>query len=339
MAVSSVSASSDRRVLVVSPGWIGDAIMALPALQLFRREHPGTEITVLAKPGLLPFWELHAAPQQRLALQGTWATTLALLRGGFSAAYLLPNSIRSALLPWLAAVPERIGLAGKWRRALLTQIVVASQEEACQHQAWEYAAVLAPGTRTLPPPQLTIPQTAHEVAARKLDSLRRPLIGVMPGAARGPSKRWPAERFAAAAKLVCAKLGGSVIIMGGSGDGDACAAVADGVGSPALNLAGATTLPEWAALLAQCAVVLCNDSGGMHLAAAVGVPVVAVFGITDPTRTGPLGERCRVIQRSTVRDRAVPRESAEAVAALAAVTVHDVVTAALELAGNGASHA
>ena len=339
MAVSSASASSERRVLVVSPGWIGDAIMALPALQLFHAQNPGVKITVLAKPGLLPFWELHAAPQHRLAVQGTWATTRALLCGEFSTVYLLPNSIRSALLPWLAAVPERIGLAGKWRQALLTQVVTASQDNARRHQAWEYAAVLAPGAQALPPPQLAIPQIAREAATRRLGALPRPLIGVMPGAARGPAKRWPAERFTETAKTLRAMLGGSVIIMGGAGDAEACAAVAVGVGGTALNLAGATALPEWAALLAQCGVVLCNDSGGMHLAAAVGVPVVAIFGITDPARTGPLGTRCRVVQRSALRNRAVPRKSAAAVAALAAVSAQEVAAAALDLMGSGASHA
>jgi heptosyltransferase-2 len=339
MAASSAFASSERRVLVVSPGWIGDIIMALPALQLFREQHPRVEVAMLAKPGLLPLWELYAVPQRRLAVMGTWSTTLNILRGGFSAAYVLPNSVRSALLPWLAAVPERTGLAGHWRSALLTQVVTPPVAGARQHQAWEYAAVLAPDAQTLPAPRLELPAAARDAAARTLAAQARPLIGVMPGAARGPAKRWPAERFAEAAKTLRAQLGGSVVIMGGAGEAEACAGVAAGVGAGAVNLAGATALPEWAALLAQCAVVLCNDSGGMHLAAAVGAPVVAVFGITDPARTGPLGARCRVLQRSAQRDRAVPRASAAAVEALAAITAADVVAAAQELLTSGATHA
>lgn len=339
MVASSASASSKRRVLVVSPGWVGDAVMALPALQLFRAQQPVTDITMLAKPGLLPFWELHTAPQHCLAVTNTWLTTLALMRGGFAAAYLLPNSMRSALLPWLAAVPERMGLAGHWRSALLTQIVTPPNEEARRHQTWEYAAVLAPDAQALPAPQLSIPAAIREAALKKITGLPRPLIGVMPGAARGPAKRWPAERFAETAKSLGAKLGGSVIIMGGPGDAEACAAVAVGVGPGALNLSGATTLGEWAALLAECALVLCNDSGGMHLAAAVGTPVVAVFGLTDPMRTGPLGGKVHIIQHSSVRGRIVPRASPEAAAALAAVSVEEVVAAAWELLGKGAAHA
>ncbi len=339
MAASSASASGECRVLVVSPGWIGDAIMALPALQLFREQKPATEITVLAKPGLLPFWELHVAPQHRLAAAGTWATTRAILRGGFATAYLLPNSVRSALLPWLAAVPERIGCAGHWRSALLTQVVVPPVASERQHQAWEYAAVLAPEAQSLPAPQLNVSAGLRANVVQRVASLQRPLIGVMPGAARGPAKRWPAARFAEVAITLRAEMGGSIVIMGGSGDAETCATVAAGVGAGAVNLAGATTLGEWAALLAECAMVVCNDSGGMHLAAAVGVPVVAVFGITDPARTGPLGARCRVVQRSTTRDRVVPRESAEGRAALAAVSVADVVLAARDLLAKGMNHA
>jgi heptosyltransferase-2 len=339
MAASSASVSSERRVLVVSPGWIGDAIMALPALQLFHAQHPGAVLTVLAKPGLLPLWELHAAPQRRCAVTGTWPTVAEIMRGGYSAAYLLPNSARSAWLPWLAAVPERTGLAGHWRRALLTRVATPPADAARQHQAWEYAAILAPEAAALPAPELALPAAARAAAVRILAGLPRPLLGVMPGAARGPAKRWPAARFAEAAKNLRDRHGGGVVIMGGAGDAEACAAVAGGVGAGALNLAGTTGLPEWAALLAECALVLANDSGGMHLAAAVGTAVVAIFGVTDPARTGPLGARCRVVQRSAQRGRAVPRESAAAGAALAAVTTADVVAAAEELLTGGEPHA
>jgi heptosyltransferase-2 len=328
MAASSASASSDHRVLVISPGWIGDAIMSMPAVQLFHATHPEAEITVLAKPHLLPLWAMNPVVRQQLAYTGNGATTGAILRGKFGAAYLLPNSVRSALLPWLAAVPERIGLAGHWRRWLLTRVATPPSDAAQRHQAWEYAAILSAVGSALPQPQLVIPAAARAQATQRLAGRKRPLIGVLPGAARGPAKRWPAERFAAAAQALCAHTGGCAVVMGGAGDAESCATVAAGVGNSALNLAGATDLTEWAALLALCDVVLCNDSGGMHLAAAVGAPVVAIFGITDPLRTGPLGPCCQVLQHSRIAERAVPRNSAEATAALAAVSVAEVVAAA-----------
>jgi heptosyltransferase-2 len=339
MAASNVSASSERRVLVVSPGWIGDASMCLPALQLFQAQHPDAEISVLCKQRLLSFWEMCPAVKRRIAIKGALRTSLELLRGRFSAAYVLPNSFRSALLPWLAAVPERMGLAGHSRQALLTRVVAPPQDVAQRHQAWEYAAVLAPGARALPAPQLQLTALVREIAKRNIERFPRPVIGVMPGAARGPAKRWPAERFAEAAETLRAEYGGSVIALGGIPDLGDCVTVSLAIQGRVQNFAGATTVPEWAALLAQCAVVLCNDSGGMHLAAALGVPVVAVFGVTDPARTGPLGGNVRIIQHGSVRNREVPRESPEAAAALAAVSVAEVVATARELLGSGARHA
>ena len=346
MVASSASVSSEpcvvkRRMLVVSPGWIGDALMSMPALQLFQAGHPDVELTVLAKAYLLPLWEMHAAARQRLATGGTVATVRALLKSRFEAAYLLPNSVRSALLPWLAAVPARIGLAGHWRRWLLTRVVEAPTAGVHRHQAWEYAAILSPDSLpvALPLPCLEPPDTACADAARRVAGLPRPLIGLLPGAARGPAKRWPAERFAEVGRMLREKIGGGILVMGGTGDAESCARVTAGMGSGVQNLAGATTLPEWAALLKLCDVVICNDSGGMHLAAAVGAPVVAVFGITDPARTGPLGSCCRVLQHSQTMDRAVPRDSPAAVEALAAVGVDEVVAAALEVMKSGERHA
>ncbi|TAN37980.1 MAG: lipopolysaccharide heptosyltransferase II [Verrucomicrobia bacterium] len=339
MAVSSASASSERRVLVISPGWIGDAIMSMPAVQQFHAAQPDTEITVLAKPNLLPLWEMNPAVQKRLVYAGNGITALAILRGKFSAAYLFPNSTRSALLPWLAAVPERIGLAGHWRRWLLTSVATPPNDSAKQHQAWEYATILSATSSVLSRPQLVLPAVARDQATQRVAKLKRPLIGLLPGAARGPAKRWPADRFAETAYALHTQTGGSILAMGGASDAESCSVVAAAVGSSALNLAGTTEIPEWAALLGLCDVVICNDSGGMHLATAVGAPVVAIFGITDPARTGPLGTHDRILQHSQTQARAVPRTSAEAAEALATISVGEVVAAALEALHHGTRHA
>lgn len=346
MVASSASVSNEhlavpRRVLVVSPGWVGDALMSMPALQLFREQHPETEVSVLAKSGLLPLWEMHAVAQHRLALAGTFSTVMRLWRGRYLTAYLFPNSVRSALLPWLAAVPERVGLAGHWRRGLLTRVVTPPTEETRRHQAWEYAAILSPvlGTSALPALHIEPPAAARGATAQCAMDWPRPLIGILPGAARGPAKRWPAECFAEVAKSLREQTSGSIVVMGSVDDAETCARVAAGVGLGARNLAGATNLPEWAAWLALCDMVICNDSGGMHLAAAVGTPVVAIFGLTDPTRTGPLGQSCRLMQHSGTKARAVLRDSREATAALAAVSVSEVLAAARELMQGGERHA
>ena len=339
MAASSVSASSERRVLVISPGWIGDAIMSMPAVQQFQASHPEAIISVLSKPNLRSLWRMNPVVRQQLTYAGTWATTTAIQRRAFHEAYLFPNSVRSALLPWLAAVPERVGFAGHWRRWLLTRIATAPTAPTHQHQSWEYAAILSATASSLPQPRLDIPMMMRSQAEQRVSGLAHPLIGLLPGAARGPAKRWPVERFAETAKTLCTQTGGGLLLMGGVADTNSCATIAAAVGHQALNVAGSTAIPEWAALLALCDVVLCNDSGGMHLAAAVGAPVVAIFGITDPARTGPLGTNCCILQHSTTKTRAVPRNSGEADAALAAVSSAEVIAAVLEKLDRGVHHA
>ena len=153
----------------------------------------------------------------------------------------------------------------------------------------------------------------------------------MPGAAYGPAKRWPAERFATAARLLKDRLQCNIVVIGSVEEHSLCAIVARGVGPGSLNLAGGTTLPELAAVLEQCRLALTNDSGGMHLATAMGVPVVAVFGITDPERTGPLGSAARVMQASAHRSRDIRRDSPEARASLLRITPEQVAATAMEL--------
>ena len=173
----------------------------------------------------------------------------------------------------------------------------------------------------------------HPPPPRPLDGLppaAGPTVCVIPGAARGESKRWTG--FAAAAKIVLGQCPDCRILVAGSAnESTLCARVAAEIGPGAANVAGRTSLAEFAALLGHCRLVLCNDSGGMHLAAAVGTPLVALFGITDPARTGPLGERIRLLQHSERRSRDVPRTSAAAQAALRAISVAEAVAAVADL--------
>jgi heptosyltransferase-2 len=160
----------------------------------------------------------------------------------------------------------------------------------------------------------------------------RPLVGLIPGAARGPSKRWPAEHFAEIGKRLAEDRGASLLIFGAPSEFELCGSVAKRVGTRAQNYAGKTSLPEWAALLKSCDLVVCNDSGGMHLASALGTPVVAVYGMTDPAKTGPLGANARVIQDEGARARDIAQDSAEAekrLAALAPARVYDAAANAL----------
>ena len=297
--------------------------MSMPALQAWRRAHPSARLTLLVRPGLAPLWRMHAAPD---AVQ-VYTEPFTALRAAARAcralapdrAVILPNSFRSALVPFLARVPERVGRPGHWRRALLTRLVPAPVARA--HQALEYFDLLdlPRPAGAVEQPRLDVPESAARSIAELLARLPRPLLGVMPGAARGPAKRWPATHFAAVAARWRAETGGGVVAMGGPGDHSLAEEVVRSV-EDGLNLAGRTALIEWAAALAACDAVVCNDSGGMHLAAALGRPVVAVFGATDPSVTGPLGPRARVVQDEGPRARAIARSDREAEKRLAALS-------------------
>ena len=194
---------------------------------------------------------------------------------------------------------------------MLTEIRPLAGGPGRAHQVHEYLDLFFPGEirRTFVPPRLVVPPAALDAMRAKLGALPRPWISVLPGAARGSSKQWPAERYAEAAAALVAQTGGSIVALGTKAERPPC------------------QLAELAAVLALSSAVLCNDSGGMHLAAAVGAPLVALYGITDPACTGPLGDRVRILQHSDRRCRDVPRTSAAAQAALRAIPVAEAVAA------------
>jgi len=324
-------------VLLVGLNWIGDSIMAMPAVQAWRRAYPDTRLTLLVKKGLASLWSLHAAPDDVLTYENGLAATVraaAAVRAAAPArAYVLPHSFRSALVPFLAGVPERVGLPGRGRDFLLTRVVPPRLGPGRLHQGFEYCDLLltGPDVTSLAPPELVVPEAALAAARNQVAALPDPLLGLLPGAARGPAKRWPTGHFAAVARRWVQEQKGGVLLMGGRDDQAACDALAAETGPGALSLAGRTTVPEWAALLKTCRVVVANDSGGMHLAAALRVPVAAVYGLTNPDQTGPLGPRCRIIQDPGARARDVARDSAEAQKRLAAISPERVYQAAAEL--------
>ena len=327
------------RILVCGVNWLGDAILSMPALQAFRWENPDADLTLLVRPALAPLWAMHAAPTRVLSLPPAGTAGLrplarSLRERGIDTAYVLPHSFRSALPPWLARIPSRIGLPGHFPRdLLLTDVRPPARGPGREHQVYEYLDLFFPGAgrRTFPPPALSVPPPVLERLHETLDALPRPWISLIPGAARGPSKQWPTEHYALAAAKLMAETGGSIITLGTAAENDACQQVAAAAAPNGMNLAGRTSLEELAGVLALSAGVLCNDSGGMHLAAALGTPLVALFGITHPGQTGPLGRTQRILQRSDLRSRDIPRRSAKAEKALRSIPPDEAVQALLPL--------
>ena len=325
-----------ERILICGVNWIGDSIISMPAIQAFRAAHPSAAITMLVKRKIAPLWKMHRAPDRILCLDpglmGTRQAIHHLKAERFEKAYILPNSFRSAFIPFAAQVPERIGFSGHFRQIMLTDIVIPSSRPDRFHQAFEYMDLLVPEQAGAKPPAPSIApdEEALRAVSARLAPLPRPLIGFLPGAARGPSKRWPPGHFIELGQRLISEDRCGIAVMGAPGEERLCRNIAKALGTGALNLAGTLSFEEWAAALKQCDLVISNDSGGMHISAALGVPLIALFGVTDPGKTGPLGPQARILQNSLVKNRDVRRDDPEAIKSLASITPGQGYEAALE---------
>lgn len=297
-----------ERILIRSTNWLGDSVITMPAVDSLRRAFPESRITVLARDNLASLWEMNPdvdevlpfTPSRGFKEMGNRIRRARSLRErAFHTAILFPNSFGAALGPWLAGVPERVGYGGQWRRALLTRPVSRPADLEGKHQSYHYQHLirtLHPSLPESPPPlpRIDIPEGMARwaeglLAAYGIRKEEQFTLGLHPGAAFGPAKRWIPERFAASANRILEKRWGGVLLFGGGAEFSLCLRVAPLIRGSVVSLAGRTTLAELAALISRCDLLIANDTGTMHLAGAVGTPVVAVFGSTDPSVTGPLG--------------------------------------------------
>ena len=290
--------------------WVGDAVMSLPALRALRDRFPEAHIAVLARPWVADLYAREpldrVIPYTAARGWGDWSGKIAaaqrLREERFDCTILLQNAFDAALVAWMARIPERIGYARDGRGLLLTRAIAAPKAgEIPKHERFYYLELLrrAGIIDALPPdPQVRLSGAEEACESGKREFARRgirlPVIGVSPGAAYGSAKRWPAERFAEAASRLASELGASVAVFGSADERGLCEQVALRTGG--VNLAGATSLREFIDLAAACRVYLTNDSGAMHIASALGVPTVAIFGATDHVGTGPAGANARVVR-------------------------------------------
>jgi lipopolysaccharide heptosyltransferase II len=273
------------KILIRTPNWLGDTILSLPAIQAIKRGRPDAHITLLTPHKLYELW-----PQQGYVDQV--ATSIEELRGEvFDAAVLLPNSIRSAIEAWRLKIPVRTGYRGHQRRWLLTSLCPQSYRAAPgEHEVKNFCGLarwLGAGVEEEIPKLELDPQLSPD----KIKAERRHLV-VHPGAAHGSAKRWIEERFV---KVLQHFNEESWIIVGTKEEKNRNQRIAKNAGPHVRDLSGQLPLHELVYVLAWSRLLLCNDSGPMHLAAAVGTPVVAIFGSTEPIRTGPLGPSHKIL--------------------------------------------
>jgi len=325
---------SPELVLIVGVNWLGDSVMSMPALQSYRQEHPHTRLVMLVKPKLSELWRLHPAIDEIWELPPNLGGMIRVARQAaarrFHASFILPHSFRSALVPSLARIPERTGLPGHSRDWMLTRVVRPPVLPGKEHQCHEYMALMGVTEKPAAVPCLTISEALGRQALGRLGA-QQPWVALMPGAAYGPAKRWPPEHFISLGRMLKTTLKCSIVLLGSASEHELCQGVALAIGAGTINLAGQTSLPELAAIFSRCMLVVANDSGGMHLAAATGVPVLAIFGITDPGKTGPLGPQTRVLQSSVQRSRDIARMSREANLALDRIRPEEALNAARDM--------
>jgi heptosyltransferase-2 len=287
-----------RRLVVLAPNWLGDAVMALPAIDDLHRAWPETTIVVAARKAVAPLYSMVPAVREVVVLEGGGglaavrrapANARLLTAGEFDAALLLPNSFLAAWLVWRAGLRDRWGIARDLRGSLLTRAL--PRPRAYGHQIEYYQSIVAAlgvaiGNRFA---RITVPETARAAARALLGESGvaegRRFVVFAPGSAYGRAKQWLPARFAELAEMLAME-GTSAILVGAGKDRAACQEVA-GMAS-VVDLSGRTDLPTLAGVMSYADHVVVNDSGAMHLAAAVGVPLTAIFGPTNEQKTSPL---------------------------------------------------
>ena len=298
------------RILVISPNWIGDAVMAQPLLQLLRRDFPALPIDVLAPSWVAPVWQAMAEVDQvieapfrhgALQLRERWRFGQRLRQRGYARAYVLPNTLKFALIPWLAGINTRVGYVGEMRYGLLNQLHRQDKQSPRPMVAFYAALASSPSaplvaTEALPRPTLRV-SAAQISSAEQGASLvaGRPLFVFAPGAEFGSAKRWPTEHFAALAAQILRHTPAAQIVLLGSAKDRAVAAEIVAATPSVINLAGETPLAQAIALIGRADAVVSNDSGLLHIASALNRKIVALYGPTDPHHAPPFSDQSRSI--------------------------------------------
>jgi heptosyltransferase-2 len=291
-----------NRVLVRVPNWVGDVVHSLPAIAALRSHFADAELTVVSRGEAGTVLQHHPAVDHVVGyrtvrgfgqLRHLRKTAARLRRESYDLGVVLTNSFESAWLFWWAGIPRRYGFATDGRGWLFTEPQPCTAKTRRLHQADYYLALLAGLGVKAPRGWQRLEPTAAErdSAMRRLVAAgwrpERPLIALCPGAGFGSAKRWPLDRFGALGERLAKDRGATLVVLGGAAEQPMGEALVARIGEGSINLTGETSLRDALAIVSLSTVVVSNDSGLLHLAAASGTPVVALFGPTDPNRTGP----------------------------------------------------
>jgi heptosyltransferase-2 len=331
------------RILIRSSNWLGDSVMSVPAVRAIKAGRPDARVTIAAPENIAPIWKLVPEVDAIIPLSGSrLLSAVRLLRRepSFDVAILFPNSLRAALESWLTAIPRRVGYRGHWRRWLLSQIVpVARKPGPPEHHSLRFLRIAREcGAADTPNSARSLSGVRQSADSLQMAIARQPIkIGLCPGAEYGPAKRWLPERFAEAAERIGAQSPVEWMLFGTAADASAGEQIAAALGNHCVNRIGQTTLDQLIEELHECRLLLTNDTGTMHLAALLGIRVVAIFGSTEPRLTGPVGNGHVILRHHVDCSPCFLRECPIDFRCMKAVSVEEVADAVLSILRNQSS--
>jgi len=316
------------RILIRSSNWLGDAVMSVPAVRAIKNGRPDVHVTIAAPDKIAPMWKL--IPEVDAIIPLSESSIFQVVRQlrqqkPFDVAVLFPNSLRVALESWLSGILRRVGYRGHCRSWLVNQIVREPRKPGPpEHHSLRFLRIAREcGAETS---NIEVPKP------NQISNLEdQTLIGLCPGAEYGPAKRWLPERFAEAAAKITAQSSAQWILLGTKNDAAIGEQIAASIGDDCVNRIGQTTLDQLIDELRQCRLLLTNDTGTMHLAALLGVPVVAVFGSTEPRLTGPLGNGHIILRHHVECSPCFLRECPIDFRCMKAVSADEVASAVLSM--------
>ena len=324
------------RILIRSSNWLGDAVMSVPAVRAIKNGRPDVHITIAAPDKIAAMWKLIPEVNAIIALpEDSLLSVVRLLRRQmpFDVAIFFPNSLRVALETSLSGIPRRVGYRGHWRSWLVNQIVREPRKPGpLEHHSLRFLRIAGECGAETANVERPTPNAQHPTG-NQLSTVhyQPPKLGICPGAEYGPAKRWLSERFAEAAAKITAQSSAEWILFGTKNDGAIGEQIAAAIGDHCVNRIGQTTLDQLIAELRQCRLLLTNDTGTMHLAALLGVPVVAIFGSTEPRLTGPLGNGHIVLRHHVECSPCFLRECPIDFRCMKAVSADEVARAVLSM--------
>jgi heptosyltransferase II len=334
-----------NKVLIRGTNWIGDAVLTIPAIEAIRATYPQAHIAILAKPWVADIYKLFSSINEVIIYEkkydnvwGVFRLAQWLKKRKFDLTILLQNAIEAAIISCAAGIPLRAGYNTDGRGILLTHRVQCSRETKKLHQIDYYLEMVSALGCVSVNKEMHLEtkvnrHDAQSVIQKYIPGQQREIIGIAPGAAYGPAKRWFPARFAAVADKIADAYGCQIILLGGKSDWDTAEEVRSLAKTSLLNLAGKTNLTEAVYLISQCRLFLSNDSGLMHIAGALNIPTIAIFGSTNPATTSPAGSQSIIVRHEVSCSPCLKETCPTDFRCMELVSVEDVWKIAKEILG------